>query len=81
MNSALQYDEDGRAAAYSATKHLPRWLFVEERSIQHMLGDVKGKTIMDAGCGSGACVQLCVKLGAEMVVVRVLVWRRVADVF
>ncbi len=61
-----QYDELG--AEYAALAELdPSKRFVQYPEALRMLGDVKGKRILDIGCGAGTFARMLARRGAKVV--------------
>lgn len=51
MSQPAEYD--AIAAAYQASKQLPFRQYVERYTLFDMLGDVRGKAVLDVACGEG----------------------------
>src|SRR5215207_6170776 len=61
----LTYDEF--AAAYAADNEINAWnAFYERPAMLALLGDVRGKCVLDAGCGAGALAEALVRRGAAV---------------
>ncbi|MFF8960152.1 class I SAM-dependent methyltransferase [Streptomyces sp. NPDC014894] len=63
--SQLQYDEIGES--YEGFKTLPMARYPERGSFLRMLGDVRGRSVLDLACGTGFYTRQIKRLGAAEV--------------
>ena len=59
---------DAIAGDYRDSKQLPFRSFVERYTLFRMLGDVRGRTVLDLACGDGFYARLLMRAGAAAVV-------------
>ena len=59
---------DAIASDYRDSKHLPFRRFVERYTFFRMLGDVRGRTVLDLACGDGFYARLLMRADAAAVV-------------
>jgi len=63
---AVQYDI--KASEYEKTLDNPFRMYPERNSFVQTLGDIRGKSILDVGCGEGYYTRILKKLGAGEVI-------------
>lgn len=63
QRDALQYDEIGET--YEGFKALPMARYPERASFLRMLGDIRGRSVLDLACGTGFYTRQIKRLGAR----------------
>ena len=63
---AIQFDEIGEK--YDPIKRFPVIRYGETFTVQKMLGDISGKSVIDLACGTGFYTRMLKKMGASRVV-------------